>query len=277
MVKSGDPPVMLISGRSGIGKSSLLARLADECTQQGVVCVEVDCRDPRHGNYQKIMTAIATRLGIEHFQNFVNLVNHFSDPRQKFAASAPNISIHGEVSATTLNAGGPVTGVIIKEVNITVPSHDFGVPEAERIAPLTDRFLADLQPLLTRNTIVFFFDQLENATTETRKWFWEELLRPIRLGGGLDGARFVVCAQESPDLEAEIGDLRRIVKRADLNPLKDGDIAEYLARREGPSLSESDRRVLAVAIFVKTNGIPGEVAGFVDLIHQHRENVARGT
>jgi hypothetical protein len=277
MLKSGDPPVLLISGRSGIGKSSLLARLVDECASQGVIGVEIDCRNPRLGNYQQIMIAAAKRLGLEHFRHFVNLVNHFSDPRQKLEVSVPaNVNIHGAVSVGTVNPGAAVIGVLIEQATISISGQESSIPEAERIAPLTDRFLEDLEPLLAKNPIVFFFDQLESATTETRKWIWEELFRPIR-GGGLTGARFVLCVQQSGESSAEIGDLRSHVKRAVLHPLSDVDIAEYLVRRQGPSFTPGECQLLAEAIFLKTEGVPLDVAAYVDMIQAYRtQKAARG-
>jgi len=270
MISGGTHPVMVISGPSAIGKSSLLIRLVDECLRQGVVCVEVNCKETRNSNYQKIMVGIADQLGKEHFQHFLNLVNHFANPRRNQMADIPAIKIQGDVVVGEVNPGAVVAGVVIEKV-IAMPGLEISVPEADRIAPLTDRFLADLEPLLAKHPIVFCFDQLDNATTETRNWIWEELLRPLRRGRGLPGARFVICVQGSPALEAEIGDLRLIIKRADLSPLGDGDIAEYLARRAGSSRTEDEFYRLAEAIYVKTNGIPGEVVSYADAIDRHRE------
>jgi hypothetical protein len=275
MLESGERPVMVISGISGIGKSSLLARLVEECADRRVARVEINCKDSRHGSYLKIMSAIVESLGIEHFQQFARLVEYFGNPQQGLLAIVPaDINIRSDLSVGTVKPGASVAGVVIEQLNISVS--DTRVPEAERIAPLTDRFLADLAPLLGKDRIAFFFDQVESATTETRKWIWEELFRPIRQGG-LVGARFVLCVQESPESAAEIGDLRPLVKRSVLKPFGDGDIAEYVARRQKRSTA-AECLPVAEALFLQTKGLPADVVTSVDaLIEFQKVKAASGT
>jgi hypothetical protein len=260
LLENTKSPVMVISGVSGMGKSSLLIRLVAECKVLGISRVEIDCKDARHRSYEKIMRAMAETLGPEHFQRFLDLADHFAHPHRKLKAIAPDINVHAEITAGTINSGAAVTGVVIEQVNISLSGEE---SQDDRIAALTDRFFEDLEPLLEKKPIVFFFDQVENAITQTRNWIWQEFFRPVR-AGGLQAARFVLCVQGSPESTLEVGDLRTLIKRTDLKPLGEEDILDYIVQRHENRFTRDECRMAARLLAQNTKGRPGDVATAVD-------------
>lgn len=252
MLETEDRPIMSIWGRSGMGKSSLISRLVKECIRSDVRIVEIDCKRARYkSSYLEIMRSVKEELGVEHFQGFTDLVNHFfTVPDHKIQV---NVGTTGGVDVNVQAAGerAVVAGVIIRDSNFVLPRQDITVPEEQRMARLTDRFLADLQPLAQKNLIVFFFDHVDDAMAETRHWIWGELLRAV-LTGRLTHCRFVLCGQQPPPSDQEISDMWR----AELKPLGFADVAEYLTKQKGLEYSENEFTLVAKWLVASTQGIP---------------------
>ena len=275
MLDLGERPILAISGNSGIGKSSLLARFVHECALRHVTKVEVDCSSLRYSTYLAIMRKVRDDLGVDHFKPLTDLINYFTVPEYRLQL---NVSTSGSIVVSqnvgTVEAGAEVniSGVTIRDAMIVLPRQDLSVSEEERLARLTDRFLADLERLLATTPVVFFFDHLDKATSETRRWIWGELLAPIA-AGRLQGARFVLCGREAPKLDEELSHMRQLVELATLRPLGVGDIAEYVSRRDN-LMGEAERKSIADMLFVVSEGIPFRVASYVDGFLQLRRRGA---
>ena len=270
MLERNDRPILAISGDTGIGKSSLLARFVHECALRHVVKVEIDCSSMRFSTYLAIMRKVRDDLGVEHFTALTDLINFFTVPEYRLQL---NVTTSGSINVSqnvgTVAAGAVVAGVVIRDAMILLPRQDLSIGEEERLAKLTDRFLADFERFLTHTPVVVFFDHLEKATNETRRWIWGELLGALA-AGRLAGARFVLCDRDPPKLEEELSRIRDLVQGATLQPLGLPDIAEYVARRDEFGMNEDERRTMAMVLLGATSGIPGIVATQVDSYVQLR-------
>lgn len=271
MLERDDRPILAISGDTGIGKSSLLARFVHECALRHVVKVEIDCSSTRFSTYLAVMRKVRDDLGVEHFTALTDLINFFFNDKPYHLQV--NVSTSGSIAVSqnvgTVEAGAVVAGVVIRDSMFVLPRQDLSVGEEERLAKLTDRFLADFERFLTRTPVVVFFDHLEKATNETRKWIWGELLGALA-AGRLTGARFVLCDRDPPKLEEELSRIRDLVQGATLQPLGLPDITEYVARRDEFGMNEDERRTMAMVLLGATRGIPGNVATQVDSYVQLR-------
>src|SRR5688572_29244607 len=82
-VESRDKMVLFIWGPTGLGKSSLLARMSHECKRQEIHYVAVECQDLGLNTYQQIMFEVRDELKRpELFQDFTQLTEIFAAPRQ---------------------------------------------------------------------------------------------------------------------------------------------------------------------------------------------------
>lgn len=272
MVDTGDRPILAISGDTGIGKSSLLERCVHECALRHVRKVEIDFGSIRYNTYLAIMRKVRDELGVEHFVPLTDLINYFTKPSYHLQVDvSAGSSIHVSQNVGTVEAGAQVNvaGVVIHDLMIVEPRTDLSVSEEERVARLTDRFLTDLERLLATTPVVFFFDHVDKATGDTRRWLWNELLTPLA-DGRLAGARFVLCVREAPKFEEELAQMRGLVAPARLQPLGLPDITEYLARREELRIGDAERERVAEMLLAASKGIPVTVATFVESFLQIR-------
>ncbi len=276
--------VLCLWGDAGIGKSSLLARMTHECAQRGMLKAEVTWTDTRPHDYlavmRKIRDDILSSLGpgpqpsppVSPFAPFNDLANYFTVDRYELTIKlegAPNVSVANQAvfeGATTRD----IVGIQIKDTMLTLPRTDKAVPAAERMARLTDRFLADLAAVVARSPLVVFLDAVEKMSPDTTSWIWGELLEAMRTGK-LGNAVFVLCGQCEPVLDRE---WEFFVEMAKLHPLEHGHVVEYLARR---GVEESIRAALATMVLANTGGRVGEVAKMVDSFLKLAERQARGS
>jgi hypothetical protein len=269
---SGERPVFVIEGEGGVGKSSLLARMGHECALRSLRKSEIVWTDTRRHDYLAIMRKVRDDIGVAYFEEFTDLVNFFTVPRYELSlrvetAGTINVAQHAHIEGSSI---GSIAGVLIKDAMIVVPRADMAVPEAERMARLTDRFLASLAAAaLDGPTVVLFFDAVEKMTVDTRAWIWVELLGALR-AGRLTNVRVVLCGREHQAIDRE---LALFVEHAELRPLALENVIEYLARR---GVRESDRVAVATALLVATAGNPLQLATCVDGYLRMRQRADHG-
>lgn len=258
MLDTGEKPVMVIWGDTGCGKSSLLARMIHECAQRKLRKAEVVWTPTRNHDYIAVMRKMRDDVGAEYFNRFTDLINFFTVRKYELtinidAGARIEVAAGARISKSQV---GDIAGVIIKDLNVTVPRDDQAVPEEERMARLTDQFLQDLAGALEDGEIVVFFDAIEKMTSETVDWVWNELLGAVA-NGQLPGIRFVLCGQKAPDF----GDWLWMVEVAELGPLGPEHIIEYLKKRD---VDESNRKALADLLWVTTKGNANQIAQHVE-------------
>lgn len=255
-----DKPIMVVWGESGIGKSSLLSRMQHECAQRKLVKAEIVCKETRTNDHVAIMRKIRDDVGVEHFREFTDLVNFFTDPTYQPKIEV-NVNLQGTLSVAE-KAGirdssvGDIAGVVIKDNMFVTPRPDLTIPEPERVLRLTERFLQGLKKAAEQTPLVIFIDEVEKLSPSTEKWLWEELLDILR-NNTLPGVRFVLCGQKEPELDR---DWRLFVESAQLRPLALEHIATYLVNRG----VKDEGNQLAMLLLASTNGKIAKIAEMVD-------------
>ena len=257
-----DTPILVVWGGGGVGKSSLLSRMIHECAQRGLKKSEVTWTETRNHDYLAVMRKMRDDVGPGDFQAFTDRVNYFTVPKYELKIQlehqgsirvAENAVIEG-------SEVGVIAGVHIEDVMLAEPRADMAVPEAQRMAELTDLFISGLAAATAAEPLVVFFDAVEKTTPSTRAWIWEELLGAVcdgRLGAHL---RFVLCGREEPPADLD-RDLSLMIEEAELAPLGHEHIVEYLERR---GVEEGQREALATMIEATVGGVPLQVASAVD-------------
>jgi hypothetical protein len=244
MLDGEDKLIMLVSGDSGLGKSSLFARMIHECGQRGRKKAEVVWSDTRPHDYMAVMRKIRDDFGPDLFQPFTDLINYFTVPQYNLKIDVQGSVRVGEGLQVKDSTVGDVAGVVIKDSMFVVPRNDMAVPEAERLVQLTERFLEVFAAALKNEPLVVFFDTVEKMSESTRAWVWGELLKAVR-NGRLTNVRFVLCGISHPPLDRDMEQI----------------IDDYLALR---GVEEKLRADLADMLLGPTEGKPINLAMGVD-------------
>lgn len=270
MLDKREKPIMVVWGEAGLGKTSLFFRMIHECAERKLRRAEIIWTDTRNHTYLDVMCKIRDDVGVDGFRSFSELLDTTADQP---------LALKIEVETTgPFNVGGSsnfrdaqfrdMTGVNIKNptfVMPTLPMADRAVLESSRMNKLTDRFLKDLSQTLKQDSLVVFFDGVEKMKDDCYKWVWGELLRAAA-DGRLDNITFVLCGRTQPELEP---DMDFMVERAQLQPLGQEDILEYLTkRREAKNLTAviDDRLLIGMSygLLEGTDGRPDVIATKVD-------------
>jgi hypothetical protein len=207
------------------------------------------------------MRKIRDDVGLEYFNAFSDYVNFLTTPDYQPKISL-NVNVQGgvavaegaEISGARV---GDIAGVVIKDNMLVLPRTDIAVPEEERMMRLTDRFIEGLSAALKEGTLVVFLDSVEKMSPSDERWLWEEPLLAVR-EGRLTGIKFVLCAQEQPQLDR---DWRIFVEEAELQPLGLEHIEAYLEKR---GVEEEQRKALAIMLLGNTKGKISLIAEQVD-------------
>lgn len=207
MLAGQAPPVWLIEGDSGAGKSYLLDYLMDDiCTAGGVPYVLFDFKDSTP-TFVHLTVQTVYRLG--HGQ------------RIELERCLHEFSLNGvtvEVSAVRAIAGG--------HVNIGVDAASLGKLSPSQLAVWHNRFAEALMADIPTQPAVLFVDTFEKANVETREWLVQTLmpLLPDARGGLLT----VIAGQQAPVLTRSWR--AHHVTHTRLTGLSTGDWVEYAER-----------------------------------------------
>ncbi len=266
MLDSGERSILFVSGGSGLGKSSLLARMIHECALRGLRKSEITWTETQNHDYLGIMRRIRDDIGVEYFQDFTTLVNQFTEPgvRITLAGNVSGIQVAQGLRAESSTVGD-IGGVIIKDNMFVVPRGDRSIPESERMIPLTTAFLRSLAAAAaTMGRVVVFLDAVEKMTHETSAWVVGELFRAIQIGT-LKNVFFVHCGREKPAVDRFMDS---IVEEAELGPLERKDIILYLQKR---GMEETSHVPFAEVLLVATKGNPLQIATLIDAVMKERK------
>lgn len=252
--------VMAVWGDGGVGKSSLLARMIHECAIRGIRRCEITWTDTRNHDYLAVMRKMRDDIGPEHFRAFTDLVNYFTVPQYELKISIEGSGRFAIAQGARISGSrvGDIGGIIIKDLMLTAPRGDMAVPESERMARLTDGFLADLAAVVSdAQPLVVFLDAIEKMTAETERWVWGELLGAAR-NSRLPGMRFILSGRRKPELER---DWLRLVEQAPLEPLGREHVILYLEKR---GVEPASRGAVADMLLITTRGNILQIATYVD-------------
>jgi archaellum biogenesis ATPase FlaH len=251
--------IMTVRGDSGVGKTSLLARMRQECARRNIKSVELVWTDIRNHDYLAIMRRIRDEVGSKYFESFTNVVNYLTDPFCDLKITFQGSSSLATHSQFTNSVVRDMAQVIIKDSMLVVPRTDLSVTANERMIRLTDQFIADLATAVENIPVVVFFDAVEKMTVETNAWVWGELLQSVA-DGRLSNIWFVLCGCRDLQYNPE---MKSLIEETKLQPLQRSDIVEYLEKR---GIHDNRRADIADTLFISTNGNPRQVAIYVDAL-----------
>ncbi|WP_429886357.1 AAA family ATPase [Geoalkalibacter halelectricus] len=262
--------VMVVTGGGGVGKSSLLARMIHECALRRMRKSEIIWTETRNHDYMGVMRKIRDDIGPDFFKSFTDLINFFTVPQYEL-----KVVVEGQGGISVAQGAriegsqvGDVAGILIKDLMLSAPRNDMAVPESERMARLTDAFLAGLATNLdTAGPLLVFLDATEKMSQDTERWIWGELLAAVR-DGRLRGAKFVLSGRRAPELGR---DWLRLVEEATLRPLDREHILVYLERR---GVAAASRAAVADILLITTQGNVLQIATYVDAFLQMQEEHA---
>ena len=263
MLESPQKHIMVIWGETGMGKSSLMFRMMHECAERKLHKAEVVCKETRSNDYLAIMRKIRDDAGVDYFRPYTDLVNFLTDPEYKpryelnvkLITGGPISVAAGAVIGES--SVGDIAGAIIKDNMFVLPRTDMEMPEAERMARLTERFIDGMKRAVRDQPLVVFINGTEKISPVTHQWLWNELLYSVR-DGSLTNLKFVLCGEKAPDLNR---DWRLLVEEAELKPLSLEHIVAYLAKR---NVDEASRPMLATFLLANTKGRISLIAEQVD-------------
>ena len=266
----------VIWGAGGVGKSSVQAKMMNEVESRGIDMSKVIWSETRNHDFMAIARKIRDDIGPEYFKRFTDLINFFTVPQYKL-----NISVSGDANISVAEGAqfaagaqvGDVSGILVKDVNLTQPRADMQVSASERRTRLTDALIEGIGTALAERPLVVFFDATEKMTKETQEWVWGEL-RPAANDGRMGRIKFVLCGRIEPKVDRL---WRDVVEVAELKPLAGEHVLAYLKRR---GVQNAGREQLASMLLVITKGNMLELAthvdGYLDIQKRHTGEGAPG-
>jgi hypothetical protein len=267
-------PVTVVWGDGGIGKSTLLDLMEEECDRRNLSRAKVLWNETRNHDFLGVMRKLRDDLGADRFSQFNSLVNFFTAPptgqaRLELVVGGAGINV-GE---NLRNQGtiGSITGaeVKIEDLNVAIPRADLGISDSERMARLTDVFLQDLWATAAANPPILFLDAFEKASEITRNWVRDELVGAL-FDGRLEKVRIVISGRARPPLP---NDWWVAVNEMLLAPLDRDYVVEYIDKSQ-LALSAGSLDDVVDMLLASTEGVPGRLDGAVRAFARQRERRA---
>lgn len=274
ILETGDPPIMVVCGEDGVGKSMLMAKMVHECALKKLPKAEIVWTETRNHDFLAVMRKIRDDVGPEHFNPFTDLVNYYTVPKYELKIKVEG-SIHVAENATIQGSTtGDITGIKIQDMMIPEPREDLAISRDQKMMVLSDKFLENfasaLDKMESERPLVVFLDSIEKMSEETHHWVVNELLGNLSKGH-LKNIRFVLCGDTFPKDNLETG-LQMMIEVAELKSLDRGYIVEYLEKR---GIEESAREDLALMLEVSTNGNLQKIALTVDAFLKKKQRESR--
>lgn len=262
-------PILVISGPSGMGKSFLLLRLAQECQQAGIRCALIDFDSRLAVDYQVILRKIREALGEEHFLRFNDELNRWTSPQYRSQLDI-NIRHSGPRSGTgSVRIGdqasiqGPIAGgdvVIIPDLQLVNMRSDLEEDPRRMQDALTQHFLAELQQAVTQQKLVCFFDNADRAEPTVAAWLMSQVLEPMTQWPTF---QTVIATADHPDRLPEVTERRMLyhMEVSELQVFTIQDVKDYLVRRQIPP---EGLDTVSEFLHGESKGRPQELASIVD-------------
>jgi hypothetical protein len=257
LLNDQDSFALLVLGENGMGKSSLLAKMEQQCVQQELRKAELVWSSTQSHDYMSVMRHIRDQVGKDAFTEFTKLVNFYTDPdyEQKIDVT---LNVQGDIDVgnkasikdSTIEK---IAGVSIDKM-VVQPRADMDVPIEEMRWKLTEKFIAGLAQVVTDKPLIVFLDAIEEMSPDTCNWLWDDVL------GAVENIKFVMFGEQEPAVAADCK-WQELTDVARLQPLNQEYIKDYLIKRGIDTISCA--RLLPV-IVEKTKGKVDEVAVMVD-------------
>lgn len=262
--------VSVVWGDGGIGKSTLLDRMEEECELRGLDRAKVVWNETRNHDFLGVMRKLRDDLGAERFAPFSELVNLLMVPQAGQARLELVVGGASIAVAQNLRNRGSIDAIVgaevnIRDLNVTIPNAGLGINESERMTRLTDVFFQDLASAAASRTLVLFLDAFEKASEITRHWVCNELVGAA-LDGRLGEVQIVIGGRIRPDFPDAWWSA---VNEMHLSPWRREHVIEYIHKSE-LSVGPESIDVLVDMLLGNSDGVPGRLEGMVRATVQAR-------
>lgn len=268
----GSKIAMSLAGKSGMGKSWLIARMIHECSLKNITAVRISWVGDGIHDYIGVMRQCRDALDAKHFGRFTDRLNYYTVPEYKLTIDANNIEVarDAQIEGSTI---GVMAAVNIGEIYIrdryeSEVRRDLSIPEAERREALSARFLEGLKQV--KNRVVFFFDGIELMSPQTQEWLWSRFVAGV-VNQRLLNFRFVISGQieATPDISR-----KPLVVFSAIEPLKYEHVVVYLKRR---GIREEEIQSTAKTMMRIFKGRPYDIAAAVaEILDAYEQEAASG-
>lgn len=259
VLDSPDLVLYAVWGDGGVGKSLFQAKMSHEVAQRGLRKAELVWSETSNHNYLAVMRKLRDDLGIEVFKPFTDLVNFFTVPQYELKITvSSNVAI--EVARDAKIEGsqvGDIAGIIVKDVMLTDPRPDLQISKDERMARLTETFIACMANAAKDEPAIIFLDAVEKMSEETEAWLRNELLEAA-CAGKLGRSKFVLCGRREPQFDRAWNYAAEVNR---LSPLAQQHVVAYLEKR---GVGHEGREQLAQMLLAVTGGNMLQLATHVD-------------
>lgn len=227
--------VLCLWGPGGIGKSTLVSRLTEECQARNVQWVTIEWRDSRRYGYLDFMRRIRDAIGSEPFFAFNDVVNFYTVPEYRMRIEVTGAAIRevnvavGDVKDSKLDVhvGHRIE---VRDMMVQAQRPDQGVSEETVMIEITDAFFRCLAQFLKGSRLVVFCDAIEKADQRMKRWLCDELLSRAR-DGELQNLVIVLASREGLPIDPSMA---RVVLEHEIRGLEAEHVREYLARKGVP-------------------------------------------
>jgi hypothetical protein len=258
MFDSSDRPVLMVRGPSGQGKTSLRARMSDECRRRALPVAHVEWAN-RPLDPMTIMRLIRSAFGEARFP-----------PRPPVTKERPPGALSVSVADGARLEDSIVdvmAGIYLKDSHLAIGRSDSAHERGEELAMASGVFFAELAAVFADQPAVVFLDGLERATPETRAWVVGELIHATA-ARRLAAVRVVLFGRDTLELERVV---RQRIDEMELAPLERTHVVEYLRRR---GLETTDAPLVAEVLVNATAGVPLQIAIHVDRLLNSRQGAS---
>jgi len=242
-----DRTVLWIWADGGVGKTTLLSRLAAEGQATGLRVVELSGAAGRQLEPLDIMLSISGQIGEIQFPEFLDAIKNsplsanlnFDFKSEGGVRVASGASLRG-------NTIDSISGVTIEQVNVSIVAPPISSAHASELLRITDCFLRDLAKIGDNDNVVVFFDAEERFSVKSRSWLISELI-----GAAIDHLnhiKIIVFSREKPAVNHE---WTPFIKIRQLPTVPLTVVREYLEMRR---VKQEYLEGAALAIFAYSQG-----------------------
>jgi hypothetical protein len=248
--------IILISAGSGMGKSWLLKRFANEAASRGARSVLIDFSDGQAYDVLTLVRRFRDALGAGHFNRLTAAINEATAPRLVISDGGGGGDTTG-VNFGTSQIGdvsiGDVAGRNIIKDNLFIVQADNPLVIQAIEDRVTQVFFECLGELTVAGPVLFLFDTYERTSQSsevwssnvTDRWIQRELLTRIREGQLLNTV-VVLAGRRLPDFGAEWA---QVIGNLPIELFTQADVAAYLRENRGlSSLTDTEVQTLFNAV-----------------------------
>jgi hypothetical protein len=258
--------IQCLWGPGGIGKSTLIYRMADECNVRGIPWCLIEWRDSRRYSYLDFMRRIRDETSAESYSHFNDVVNFYTVPGYRLQLDVTGV-MPEKVAVSTGNVSRSDVNVqvghqiAVQDLHVSIQRPDQAASENTLMIEITSAFFRCFRQWLENNLYVLFCDAVEKADVQAQNWLESELLSRVR-DGELPNVVTVVSGRQGINLDTSY---HSVASQHLLAALATQHVLEYLQRKGLPA-----DPFFAEFVTTEHQGSPLRIAAAINAFLEHR-------